>query len=162
MREPSARNPHLRENTGTPPAISGSSRFALRNSKRTVAGSTTTAFVISAKYAPNCGAASLLFSVSNENLTSLAVTGSPLEKRARGFRWNVTERRSGAMSMSSASSPYADAGSSELPVARLSNSMSMPGAGLPRIVNGLNLSNEVSRFGFASTSVPPFGASGFT
>ncbi|MGK8200770.1 MULTISPECIES: hypothetical protein [Burkholderia] len=66
------------------------------------------------------------------------------------------------MSMSSASSPYADAGSSELPVARLSNSMSMPGAGLPRIVNGLNLSNEVSRFGFASTSVPPFGASGLT
>jgi len=55
------------------------------NSKRIVSGSTTTARAICPKYTENCGAASGLLSVSNENLTSSAVTGSPLEKRAFGL-----------------------------------------------------------------------------
>ncbi len=162
MRVPSGLMPHLRENTGIPPASSGISRVATLYSKRIVSRSTTTARAICPKYTENCGRACGLFSVSNENLTSSAVTASPFEKRASGLMWKVVEKPSGATSMSSASRQYALATSSELPVVRLSNISPSPGAGLPRSVNGLNLSKLVRRFGFARTSVPSRGASGFT
>ncbi|MGF6545326.1 hypothetical protein QFZ96_000396 [Paraburkholderia youngii] len=159
---PSGRMPHLCENTGIPPASSGISRVATLKSKRIVSRSITTARAICPKYTANCGSACGLFSVSNENFTSAAVTGSPFEKRALGLMWKVVDRPSLATSMSSASRQYALATSSALPVVRLSNISPSPGAGLPRSVNGLNLSKLVSRFGFASTSVPSRGASGLT
>ena len=44
--------------------------------------------------------------MSNENLTSAAVTGSPFEKCACGLMWNVADSPSGATRMSSANRPY--------------------------------------------------------
>jgi hypothetical protein len=49
--------------------------------------------------------------------TSSASTGSPLLKRAFGFRRNVIDDLSGATSISSASSPYIVIGSSPLRIA---------------------------------------------
>ena len=82
MRLPSGFMPHLCENTGIAPARNGISRVRSLKSKRMVSGSTTTAREIWPKYTAYCGAACGLFSVSNENLTSSAVTGSPFEKCA--------------------------------------------------------------------------------
>ena len=109
------------------------------------------------------GAASLLVSMSNEYLTSAAVTGSPLVNRAFGFRRNATHDLSGATWMSSASRPYMVSGSSPERTASVSNiSVARAAGDWPFTVNGLNLSKLVRRSGCDSCIVPPFGASGFT
>ena len=110
------------------------------------------------------GAAPLLVSMSNECLTSAAVTGSPLLKRAFGWRRNVIDDLSGATSISSATRPYIVPGSSpERTASDLEHEESTRPAGeLPLSVNGLNLSKLVRRSGLLRWSVPPLGASGLT
>ena len=74
-------------------------------SKRIVRSSRTTAPLTPSYCARTAGEAPLLIIMSNECLTSAAVTGSPLLKRALGFSRNVIDDRSGGTSISSASSP---------------------------------------------------------
>src|SRR5450830_1158600 len=71
--------------------------------------------------------------------------------------------RSGASVMSSASSPYMVATSSEEPIASVSNmSDDTPAAATPLSENGLNLSKLLRRSGLARYKVPRLGASGLT
>jgi hypothetical protein len=67
--------------------------------------------------------------------TSAAVTGSPLLKRASGFRRKVIALRSGSMRISCASRPYIVRGSSApSTVSGSSMKMAMPAGALPRMV----------------------------
>ena len=145
---PSAPWPHLREKTGSAPILKIMSSVRSARSKRIVRSS-----MICAPFAPSycartAGAAPLLVSMSNECLTSAAVTGSPLLKRALGLIRIVIDDLSGGTSISSASTPYIVPGSSPERSASDSNiRMETPVGGLPFSVNGLNLSKLVRRSG---------------
>ena len=150
-------------NTGMLPTIKGSSGLGRLNSKRTVRVSKTLTPATSAYSVRNWGAASLLTKVSNECLTSWAVTGSLLLNRALGRILKTTDRLSVATLTSSASKPYEVVGSSIVPTSNDSNtSCPNPGADVPLRVKGLNLSKLVTRDGGTSTNSPPRGACGLT
>ena len=91
--------------TGMAPTIKGNSGLGCLNSKRTVRVSTALTRSTSAYKVLNWGAASLLTKVSNECLTSWAVTGSLLLNRAFGRILKITDRLSVATYTSSASKP---------------------------------------------------------
>src|ERR1700743_561020 len=130
--------PHFGEKTGKSPAISGASRRACLKSKWTVNRSITVTDRMTANCELNRGEACGLVNWSNEYLTSLAVIGSPLEKRAAGLMWKVADLPSGATSTLSAINGYSDASSSQLRCISVSNMRFLiSGAGEPRVRNGL-------------------------
>ncbi len=134
-----------------------------RSSKRTVRSSSTTTRSTPASEACSPGEAYLPDIDSKLYLTSSAVTGSPLLKRAFGFSLKLIEDLSGATAMASASRPYMVCNSS-LPSTVSDSNMKMPSpAGeLPLVVKGLNLSKLERRSGLRRLIVPPLGASGLT
>ena len=88
------------------------SRERSRSSKRTVRSSSTTTRASPATCVWKSGDACLPDSIVKLCSTSRASTGSPLLKRAFGFRRKVIDERSDATFIDSASRPYIVCGSS--------------------------------------------------
>jgi hypothetical protein len=138
----------LRDTTDSPPTVNSMSLVRSRRSKRIVRSSITVAFSMPASEACSPGAAYLPDIESKLYLTSAAVTGSPLLKRAFGCSRKLIDDLSGATAMSSASSPYIVCSSSPDRIASDSiMKMLKPAGALPRVVKGLNLSKLDRRSG---------------